>query len=347
MSGSISSDSTGASAAGAEGEDEFSMLPTASPARPAGTAAQPIMLSPPPLQHQHQYMHFSAAQHAAAAAAASAAMSRNFGHLGMSGVVTQGSHPLGGGAAGMYMPQPAPLVSLAPSPTVMPPPPSTPSTSPPLPPATPPKPIRDKQPNYEKDWLLTACQTELKRRAEVAGQKGVLRFGDGEDDFKKSLSNVKKKEAAEILLAHDAWKVSKGVDPDWKQAPQGTPEPKRLAYAAKAAMEKEQEGDKRRVRSSADAARLAFILFSDEVYTKVLQSEQAPTDRNKRDLHTLGANDPEGIWDTVVDYFLDEDLRLGGISPGNPKSHAGSTAPGVEKMWETLQELDYKEPVSK
>lgn len=105
--------------------------------------------------------------------------------------------------------------------------------------------------------------------------------------------------------------------------------------------------EKRRTHSSADSARLAFILFSDEIYMKLLLSEQAPTDRNKHDLHSLRVTDPEGVWDQVVDYCLEEDLKLGGIRPGNPVSHAGSTAPGVERMWETLQALGYKAPVSK
>ncbi|CAM9828340.1 unnamed protein product, partial [Pylaiella littoralis] len=83
-------------------------------------------------------------------------------------------------------------------------------------------------------------------------------------------------------------------------------------------------------------------MLSDEIYMELVTSEQAPTDRNKRDLNHHGAKDPNGFWDKVVDYFLDENLVLGGIQPGNPVSHAASTAEGVAKMWETLQSLDYK-----
>lgn len=88
-------------------------------------------------------------------------------------------------------------------------------------------------------------------------------------------------------------------------------------------------------------------MFSDEIYERLLVSEQPPVDRNKRDLKQIGSCDPDGVWGDVVDYFLDENLELGGVSPRNPKSHADSTAPGVPKMWETLDGLDYKEPVEK
>lgn len=76
----------------------------------------------------------------------------------------------------------------------------------------------------------------------------------------------------------------------------------------------------------------------------MISSEQSPTDRTKRDLNQLGAKDPDGVWDKVVYYCLNEELTLGGVPPGNPVSHAASTAPGVPKMWEILQGLGYKAP---
>lgn len=188
----------------------------------------------------------------------------------------------------------------------------------------------------------------MKRRAMVAGTKGVFRFGDGDKDVNRSLSNVKKDDAVAQLKAHDEWRESKGLDPEWKFAPQGTPEGRRLAHEAKKAAAAEVESQKKRVaRSSADAARLIFILFTDEMYTRLLLSEQPPSDRNKRDLKQLGVKDPEGVWDDAVDHYLDKDLVLGGVTPGNPTYHGDSTAPGVDKMWEVLQSLDYKEPVDK
>ncbi|CAB1096150.1 unnamed protein product [Ectocarpus sp. CCAP 1310/34] len=216
----------------------------------------------------------------------------------------------------------------------------------PTPPTLPPNPIREEQANYA-DWLLPACQSEMKRHAEAAGHKGAFRYGDGVDEINTSISSVKKPEAVKLLLAQDAWRVSKGLDPDWKQAPQGTPQAKRVAKEAKAKLAAEEEERRRRCRSSGDAARLCFIMFSDEMYEKVTTSEQAPTDRNKRDNHAIGVNDPDGVWDEIVDHFVDENLRLGGVRAGNPKSHDGSTAPGVPKMWEALQSLDYDDPAKK
>lgn len=321
----------------------------------------------PMQQHPQGYFrHYTAAEHAAAQAAAAAAVAgRGPGPsamqgmpttMGMGSMFTPAAPSLGPGAAGVISPsaplplQHTPAPFSPPAVTTLPPPPPTPPTPPtqqPLPPSSPPSPIREKQPDYEKDWVLGACQKEMRRRADVAGTKGCFRYGDGESDVNKSISNVKKSHAVQQLLSHDNWKVSQGLDPDWKQAPQGTPDAKRMAMQAKAAAAAEEEEAKNKCRTSADSARLAFILFSDEVYTKILLSEQPPNDRNKRDLHALGVKDPEGVWDKVVDYFLDEDLKLGGISPGNPVSHAGCTAPGVERMWEVLQSLDYKAPVSK
>lgn len=187
----------------------------------------------------------------------------------------------------------------------------------------------------------------MKRRAANAGEKGAFRYGDKPEDVNRSISNVKKDQAVAQLMAHDAWFVSKGIDPAWRYAPQGTSEARRLAHQARAAAAEEEVIGKKRSRYSADSARLAFIMFSDEIYERLLLSESAPIDRNKRDLRQIGSCDPDGIWGDVVGYFLDENLELGGVSPRNPKSHADSTAPGVSKMWETLQGLDYKEPVEK
>ncbi|CAM9993272.1 unnamed protein product [Pylaiella littoralis] len=337
-------------------------------------------LSSPAQQQQNGsfFQQYTPAQHAAARAAAATAAAAaasaghapavhgNLPHMGMGAIYpspSSGSAGVAGIVAhspvpGMqhpalqYSPRHVPLTHLPPPPPAsspLPPTPTIPAPAPaPLPPASPPKPIRDKQPSYEKDWLLSACQAEMRRRAEAAGdKKGSFKYGSEDGDINRSISNVKKAAAVQQLLAHDSWKVSQGLDPDWKQAPQGTPDAKRLAMQAKAAAEEAEEEEKRRARTSADAARLAFIVFSDEIYTKLLQSEQAPTDRNKRDLHQLGVKDPDGVWDLIVDYFLKEDLKLGGIRPGNPVSHAGSTAPGVDKMWEQLEGLDYKAPVKK
>lgn len=48
--------------------------------------------------------------------------------------------------------------------------------------------------------------------------------------------------------------------------PQGTPNAKNIALEAKALAEVAGEEEKGKQRTSADAARLIFIMFSDEVY---------------------------------------------------------------------------------
>ncbi|CAB1102113.1 unnamed protein product [Ectocarpus sp. CCAP 1310/34] len=186
----------------------------------------------------------------------------------------------GPGSPPAFPPGPGSLPALAPGPG------SSVQLLPSLP-TLPPKPIREEQPDYA-DWLLPACQTEMKRRAEAEGHKGAFRYGGGVDEVNTSISSVQKPEAVKLLLAQDAWHVSKGVDPNWKQAPQGTPQAKRVGKEAKAKLAAEEEERQRRCRSSGDAARLCFMVFSDEMYEKALTNEQAPTDRNKRDNHVIG-----------------------------------------------------------
>ncbi|CAM9828271.1 unnamed protein product, partial [Pylaiella littoralis] len=113
------------------------------------------------------------------------------------------ARPLGGGgAAGAGVIPPAAPGVLA-SGGLLPPPP--PPASPLPPPPSPPKPTREKEPNYDKDWLLAACTRETRRRANMAGDSKFFRYGDDEDDVQTSIPSMKKGAAAQALLAHDAW----------------------------------------------------------------------------------------------------------------------------------------------
>lgn len=149
-------------------------------------------------------------------------------------------------------------------------------------------------PNYDL-WGRDALKDEALRQA---GKRGALRFGPGEDDVLRQISNAKKPKMKHALKSRIRYLEESGAEAQWMHAPLGlTPEKKKSEQQARVTKAKKKSGQRGRkavVSSEAQTycCRLACLTFNPDFWPLYLRSKGGGEGigRDEQDKGAVGKN---------------------------------------------------------